>query len=225
MSSSAPQKFQFALRIERGRTRHPDRPILTDRFLIGAGSNCDLQLGGDIPILHSVIVPSEDGLWIDAVAAEPKLIVNHNDVRECQLEIGDLIEIGSFVFSVVQQVAAPPELDHEDESEELQLSSLSAEELIDLLAGELAEMERLEGRRVQGAAALLAAARQEQAINTGLLERRAAELDAREQSLQQRTEHLERAQARLEEFLRQLASSSATSAPGDDGDHPVRKTA
>src|SRR5688500_1252666 len=49
------------LEVRRGRTRAPRRAVRRQRFLIGAGSNCQLQLGGsDIPILHSILLVDED---------------------------------------------------------------------------------------------------------------------------------------------------------------------
>jgi len=56
-----------------------------------------------MPLLHSIILNESGHLWIDAVVSDPPLLVNGQTVREGELHRGDIIEIGSFLFSVEQQ--------------------------------------------------------------------------------------------------------------------------
>jgi hypothetical protein len=153
----------FLLSIERGRTRFPQRPILADRFLIGAGSNCHLQLGGDIPFLHSIIIPEGDHLWIDAVVAEPPLLVNGQAVREAELRRGDVLEIGSFVFSIgysASVAAAPNRPDPQ---------SMTAVQLLDAIGSEMQRLTQFASDREQAAKTLIDAAIRAQGSNEGSL--------------------------------------------------------
>lgn len=226
MTSPLIADSQFALRIERGRTQHPERPISETRFLIGAGSNCHLQLGGEIPILHSVILQVESGLWIDAVVPEPALLVNRQPVRECQIFAGDLIEIGDFVFTLQENKAFSVGDEVSEADEDVDLSELSAENLVDLLAEEVSSLEAIEEARIRGAETLLerldAFSKGEALPESGLeadLQQRTLELDRREAELAKKAEHLQRAQDRLEKYLVSLAAKAA----GDDPQ--VRRTA
>lgn len=92
------------LQVSRGGTRFPLRPICTARFLIGAGTNCHLQLGGDIPLLHSLLLREFDGWTIEAIAPEPVLLVNGSDTRRCRLEPDDVVTIGPFELCLVLPV-------------------------------------------------------------------------------------------------------------------------
>lgn len=84
------------LLVRRGRTHFPVRPLSVPRFLIGSGTNCHLQLGGGLPMLHSMIV-REEGRWvIEAIAPEPALIVNGVRRRRQVLCMHDVIGIGEF---------------------------------------------------------------------------------------------------------------------------------
>lgn len=156
------------LEVRRGRTRAPRRPVRTRRFLIGAGSNCQLQLGGDdVPILHSILLIDEDGAQIDAVVPAPELYVNGVPQRAATLRDGDVITIGKFEFAVhVQQPAdadgAERNLPAEEPDSpfgEEDLSELSAAALVERLESELRRIEQFRCSRETGAAALLQAAR------------------------------------------------------------------
>lgn len=149
---SAPATFQLI--IERGVSRFPVRPILGDRYLIGAGSNCHLQLGGDIPLLHSIIIPEEDHLWIDAVSPIPQLIVNGRQLREGPLKQGDVIVIGDFVFCVAQKRSVPQPVTPISVVLQPDAASMSAAELVDLLEQDLENLEDFERQQRQSVAAL-----------------------------------------------------------------------
>lgn len=241
MISSNNQVSLFALKIERGRTKHPERLISEDRFLIGAGSNCHLQLGGEMPILHSIIIQSSEGLWIDAVVREPSLLVNRQPVQACQLVAGDLIEIGTFVFEVVEKQAEELEqIEFDTADENVDLQELNAEDLVDLLAVEIQQLEELQEAKQAGAAALLEriASLDEEEVNAAEeflpadqihalereLQERAVQLDEREALLAEKAAHLQRAQERLENYLERLTRRVADETREDD-DSPFRKTA
>jgi len=219
------QDSGFLLIIERGISRHPARPISGERFLIGAGSNCHLQLGGDIPLLHSIILPEEDHLWIDAVSPFPQLIVNGQPLREGELRRGDLLEIGEFVFQVeyrqpllqaaLQTVATP----------EIPAGERTAAELLELLEADLADLENFERAQQQAGAALQQTAalylntpRAEWGgdVRAGLLEllaqlhERARTLNQREATLTDHAKRLAQSQMELHEHLKQLCSQSGT---------------
>jgi predicted component of type VI protein secretion system len=153
------------LEVRRGLTRAPRREILGRRFLIGAGSNCQLQLGGgDVPILHSILLVEEDGAHIDAVVATPQLLVNGRPQRSADLRDGDVFTIGKFEFQVhvplptgaLQSAAGqePPPAAAADPGQ------LSATELVALIEGEEELVSQFETARRNGAAALLDAVRQ-----------------------------------------------------------------
>ena len=172
--------------VVRGRTSFPHRPVRGDRFLIGAGSQCDLQLGGpEIPMLHSLIVVHPRGVTLEAFAPTPDLLVNGEKRRSVTLRHQDRIEIArvELRFHNPADIAPlPTQLDGVPDEVSLDDPALSApvamteEELTGLTeapnAGDMtldALVERLEeerraaqelaDRRASGAAALLDAIR------------------------------------------------------------------
>lgn len=153
------------LEVRRGRTRAPRREIRGRRFLIGAGSNCQLQLGGgDVPILHSILLVEEDGAHIDAVAPSPQLLVNGRPQRSVDLHDGDVFSIGKFEFQVhVPQphasLQAVPRQELPVPRSAAELEQLSATELVALIQAEERQIDEFETSRVLGAQALAEAAR------------------------------------------------------------------
>lgn len=153
------------LEIERGRTRFPLRPVRTGRFLIGSGANCDLRLGGHMPLLHSIVLVEKGEVTLEAVAAVPPLKVNGLDVETARLRDGDRIELGSFEITVRRpEFDIAPETAEDDIAQEFDdvaakdPAALSAAELVAEIEREEALVEEFdEGVRV-GAAALLQAA-------------------------------------------------------------------
>ena len=147
------------LDIRRGRTRARRRPVRSRRFLIGAGSNCQLQLGGDeIPILHSILLMDDDGAHIDAVVSTPELLVNGIPQRAADLHDGDVFSIGRFEFAVNvpdQFAASQVAVDELPLDDATDLESMSAAELVERIEREQAAVDRFENSRSQGAAALL----------------------------------------------------------------------
>jgi hypothetical protein len=90
------------LQIERGSTRFPLRPVDGARFIIGTGTCCHLQLGGDLPMVHSVLIRAGEQWEVEAFAPEPPLLVNGLRQRRCRVSDDDLMEIAMFQFRLVQ---------------------------------------------------------------------------------------------------------------------------
>ncbi len=156
------------LEIRKGKTNFPLRPISGERFLIGAGSHCHLQLGGDhVPMLHSLLVIEGQTAHLEAVITEPPLLVNGQARRMVELQDEDIVTIGDFEF-VFHRLASSepfsqasvselPEL--EEVSEVADLSRLSALELVNLIEEEAQQITAFNRSRELGAAALIDAAR------------------------------------------------------------------
>ncbi len=227
-SSPAPG---FVLVIERGQTRFPRRPLDADRFLIGAGSNCHLQLGGDMPILHSIIVPEGDHLWIDAVVPTPPLMVNGQQFRDGEIRAGDVIEIGSFVFCIAVASATATSTPAVAPA-----AARTAEELVDALAAELGVMSAAQTARQRGAASLLEAAalsgqnsapdHRSSVLQTLLAElrTRAASLDQRESQLDEQARQLAETQSQMQQQLDKICQQLQS--PAASGEiAPLRMTA
>jgi predicted component of type VI protein secretion system len=164
----SPTPENLWLEVRRGRTRAPRRVIRTRRFLIGAGSNCQLQLGGDdVPILHSILLVDDDGAQIDTVVPSPELFVNGVPQRSAQLRDGDLLTIGKFELAV--HIQQPVDAGAVEESAgrpaaaavsaDTDLSHLSAAAIVQRLEHELREIAALQSGRETGATALLQTAR------------------------------------------------------------------
>ena len=209
----------FQLEIARGKTAQPLRPILGDRYLIGSGDWCDLCLGGpQMPVLHSVIHLDGEQVWIDAVAPTPELTINGHATQFGELQPDDTLQIGVFQFNLrqtkrVSKLTAMPSIDSVQPLPELdELPSLSASELIDLLAGELELADELERRKQRGTEALLDALRRQQ---VGGHKQFAApsriEIAAREQSVKQPADlmlELEAAIQSINKFAKELEGRS-----------------
>ncbi len=218
------------LEIRRGKTNFPLRPISGERFLIGAGSHCHLQLGGDhVPMLHSLLVIEGQTVHLEAVIAEPPLLVNGEACRMVELRDEDLVSIGDFEFvfhrlvtsEPVSQPSAPECSDLDQVSSVADLSRLSALELVNLIEEEAQHISAFNRSREQGAAGLIDAAqrsgnkrhpmsipltphRQE---NSHII--RTEQWPAHDETLMQRLAGLRIAQeqlsAELDEFAKQLA--------------------
>ena len=155
------------LEIRKGKTNFPLRPISGERFLIGAGSHCHLQLGGHhVPMLHSLLLIEGQTAHLEAVIAEPPLLVNGEARRIVELQDEDIVSIGDFEFvfhrlvssEPVSQATASELSDLEKVSDEADLSRLSALELVNLIEEEALQITAFNRSRVQGAVALMDAA-------------------------------------------------------------------
>jgi hypothetical protein len=222
------------IEIERGRTKFPRRPFRGERLLIGAGSNCELQLGGPgIPILHSLIHREGSNLRVEAVVESPRLIVAGRPVREAIVTDGDRIEVGSFAFRV--QVNAASAAWRNDllapidvaavlaEEERLKglpvVSGLSAVQLADRLEAELRTMnhnalgQRL-GLEALVRAALAVPAHEATSDASSItevvarLEQMAGQLAAQSQNLSEREQALTQQAAAILQLKERLESAS-----------------
>lgn len=161
-SEQTPGSSSPILEIVCGKTASPLRPILQDRFLIGSGPRCDLRLGGDdMPLLHSIVHISGGTICIDPVADTPQLLVNGRP-GAADLQSGDEIVIGRFRMvlhgaSVACESQAVSELNADtlETEDQIDPSTLSAAELVELIEAEEALIEEFEARRQSGADALL----------------------------------------------------------------------
>ena len=175
---------QHSLEITKGKTQYPVRPLPGARLTIGAGTCCDLQLSGsEMPIVHSVILRESGEARIEAIAPQPKLLVNGIPVRTSDLGEGDLISIGSIELKFrascsttatsisskrlsgsPNETSAPftpdKKRDHSMMNENT-LKDLSASELVDRIEQDFQMIEQYESRREQGASALLSQIRHE----------------------------------------------------------------
>lgn len=160
-TEAAPVLF---LEICRGRTSQPLRPVLSERFLIGSGDACDLQLAGsEIPTLHSLIRLDGRQARLEAVVTPPLPFVNGRPVEEGSLRDGDVIEIGPFGLTVhlpgLAVAGSPPdESVWDDPSACRSVDELSAEQLVDLIEAEQALIDQFESRERLGIEALADAA-------------------------------------------------------------------
>jgi Inner membrane component of T3SS, cytoplasmic domain len=160
------------LKISRGQTRFPNRPVLTERYLIGAAPTCDLCLTGhDVPPLHSVIVKDGRNYRWEAMMSCP--VVRHNG-RVCDwfpLEEGDVVSVGHVEFTVhigtisnmTRELGVAPAVTVNDPVHEppgwTDLADAPAPQLVDRLERDLDWIDRFDRRRQLGAGALLDAVR------------------------------------------------------------------
>ncbi len=119
------------LEIHRGRTGQPFRPIVDGRLVLGSAPECDLRLGGaGMPAVHSQVHVDGGCAWVEAVSADPPLLVNGEPCDTMTLADGDVIVVGPFAFTwraSGDQVEADP-----------QTSELSVSELVDRLERDMA---------------------------------------------------------------------------------------
>lgn len=224
------------LEVRRGKTNSPRRPVRSNRFLIGAGSNCQLQLGGDeIPILHSVLLVEEQGAHIDSLVEHPTLLVNGAPRRTADLQNGDIFTIGRFEFAVhvpqptesdsLENLQADVEADADPEADLDEVGKLTAAELVERIEQEQSLVNEYQDARYAGARALLQAASLKTAALREAsgdmsperllaelrqlsveLDRRAVQLAQREAACEERAAHLLRMHDRMAASVETLAT-------------------
>jgi hypothetical protein len=233
------------LEIRKGKTNFPLRPISGERFLIGAGSHCHLQLGGDhVPMLHSLLVIEGQTAHLEAVMVEPPLLVNGEACRMVELQDEDMVSIGDFEFVFHRLVSAEPvsqaspsELpDLAEVSQVTDLSRLSALELVNLIEEEALQITAFNRSRELGAVALIDAALRSGAhprpisVPWSANRPQAAPLPRAEQwrlqyeELLERQSKLKNAQAQLETDLAEFAKQMAI-LPMSETQSPLRASA
>ncbi len=150
------------LEIVRGATRFPNRPVYEGVFLIGAGTNCDLRLGGtDTPAVHSIVRAEGRDVHIESLCRKPALRVNGQPRERTELKDGDRIQIGPIqMVAHFQTVPAAPALAEPGNGTGTgnDLQQLSAPQLIELLEQDLALVEQSDRAEADGVARLLEAA-------------------------------------------------------------------
>lgn len=152
---------QPMLRILRGKSQYPLRAIDRSQFLIGAGSNCQIQLSaGEIPMIFAVLRLDDAGCChVEAMHGEPAMLVNGTRQRSSNLRSGDRVSIGSYEFEFLSPAehegrdslkleayaAAQPDIPYPLIIPQVpaDLSALSAEELVDRIERELELLEML----------------------------------------------------------------------------------
>lgn len=160
------------LEISRGRTQFPHRPLSSNRILIGSGTNCHLQLGGHMPVLHSLLLRGVGGWRLDVIAPEPAIFVNGEGCRHRELSIGDRIQLAEFEFVLCRSEKGVPRSksggphQQQDAADSIQAETgrLSATELLERMEQEMIAVEEFERGRRNGARALLEAASTEATI-------------------------------------------------------------
>jgi hypothetical protein len=174
VDNAAPRETSalFFLRICRGKTRYPVRPVPAGEFLIGGGEECDLRLGGlGMPALHSVIRVTGPEAVLETVLVDPPLLVNGQVASRVSLEDGDRIQIGSIEFVAQRAEISPDGTDSCLEapengviaagcpavgnSLERELSRMTAAQLVELIEAEERQVAEFEGQRRAGAQNLL----------------------------------------------------------------------
>ncbi len=155
--SSSPMPL---LRIVRGKSQYPLRSIDREAFLIGAGSNCQIQLSaGEIPMNCAVLRPQGAECLIESLHPEPGMYVNGTLLRSARLQNGDHVAIGPYEFEFLsQQILEEPDCIPLQSASPViaerpfpllipqvppNLSALSAEELVDRIERELELLELL----------------------------------------------------------------------------------
>lgn len=160
------------LEVRRGRTRFPCRPLNSSRYLIGSGSNCHLQLGGTVPMLHSLLVHRDERWTVEVVAPEPTLLVNGESCRHRHLCVGDCIRLAGFEFVLCTAEGGVPKPDQRKPHHQMFASTsleedtagLTASQLLERMEQEIAVVEEFEENRRRGAISLLDAARRQAAL-------------------------------------------------------------
>lgn len=173
-------------------------------------------------MLHSLLVIEGKTAHLEAVVAEPLLLVNGEARRSVDLHDEDTVEIGDFEFVFHRLVASEPdsqtaltEFPNEAEvSGMAELSTLSALELVSLIEEEAQQIRDFNRNREQGAASLIDAARQAGAaahpasvpMATFRQESSVTPLADREAECLRRAETLRAAQAQLATQMAEFAA-------------------
>lgn len=98
----------------------PPVPLTRPVTVIGSRSSARIHLiSSTVSKAHALLVKSNDGVYIRDLASRSRVYINGDQVREADLQDGDLIKIGSFTFKfvagppsrVAERTAPPAELD------------------------------------------------------------------------------------------------------------------
>lgn len=200
------------LEIRKGRTGFPLRPISGDRFLIGAGSHCHLQLGGHaMPMLHSLLVIDGQRAYLEAVVPEPALMVNGNARRAVELVDEDQVAIGEFEFVFHRLASSEPSSNASSaqtaaETKFDSLMLMTVPELVARIEEEIREIHAYEAGRNAGASALLDAARLSAASAPSALPMTGFRRESTEKSLIEQLREQAQSLAQKEDLFQQSAA-------------------
>jgi pSer/pThr/pTyr-binding forkhead associated (FHA) protein len=175
--------------IQTGNTRRKHRPLDRDVMVLGRAPGCDVGLESpDVAPVHCVVVRAADGWHVHDCTGKGGTRVNGDSVYDAALTDGDVLQVGSFSFLLhlppehrppagVGTVADDPDLPRAQRSRH-----------------NLARMAlRLRGRVAELEAAVAARDGRDSAALRQELDRRAAELSARQKEMDARAAELKQA--------------------------------
>ena len=139
------------LEIHRGRTGYRFRPVIGKRLVLGSAPECDLRLGGaGMPPVHSQVHVDGGRVWIEAISADPPILINGEPCQMNLLVDGDVIALGPFAFTwrsaEAPVVAASP------------AENLSMDELVERLEQDMAMVADRDATTRQAVATVVEAA-------------------------------------------------------------------
>ncbi|GIT31224.1 MAG: hypothetical protein Ct9H300mP1_32700 [Planctomycetaceae bacterium] len=139
------------LEIHRGRTGYRFRPVIGKRLVLGSAPECDLRLGGaGMPPVHSQVHVDGGRVWIEAISADPPILINGEPCQMTLLVDGDVIALGPFAFTwraaEAPVVAASP------------AENLSMDELVERLEQDMAMVADRDATTRQAVATVVEAA-------------------------------------------------------------------
>jgi pSer/pThr/pTyr-binding forkhead associated (FHA) protein len=80
----------------------PPIPLLRPVIVIGSRSSARIHLvSHTVSKAHALLIRSRGRYYLRDLASRSKLIINEDEVREADLDDGDIIKIGSFVFKYI----------------------------------------------------------------------------------------------------------------------------
>ena len=155
------------LAVRDGHTADRLRPLVAGRILVGAGSNCHVQIAShEVAMVHAVLtrvcrLDDESDSWqLEALCSEPAVLVNGEPVRSRLLQHDDLIGLAGVNLALIDRrclrsgddrEAAPATVDFTDAADELDElqpdamapAAMSAEELVDAIEADLSMIDEL----------------------------------------------------------------------------------
>lgn len=151
------------LEVRDGETADRQRPLVSDRVLIGSGSNCQIQIASaEVAMVHALLTRRAGGWHLEALAADPAVLVNGEPIRACDLRHGDLIGLAGVNLALVcggraasgddgfdetdgREAASQAESAADEPAASFDVAAMTAEELVDALDRELSLLSELEG--------------------------------------------------------------------------------
>lgn len=136
-----PQDAIGYFRIASASGRQPIEPVSVGEFRIGSGPACQLRLGdAAVPDIHTVLSVDRNQTFLTCSVEQPQLLVNGTAVRSCQLEDGDLVEIGNHRL-LFRRVAAEQSISLDETA--FEDSATDAEAIVDRLDEQLQLIDQL----------------------------------------------------------------------------------